>query len=149
MGKKTIIGFVVAIFLMGGVSGFFLGVRVQHEKVSKQKKEIHPADEEMVKPPNSREEQIMGWLVEFLDLDSVQKVEIRPLIDLALKEFRQLEQEHDSRIDGVIENSDLRISKFLTESQTQKLLKHNRDTRERRDARRARDESGEERKATQ
>jgi len=149
MGKKTIIGSVVAVFLMGGVSGFFLGARVQHEKVSKQKEEIHSAEEGVVKAPDSLEEQIMDWLIGFLELDSAQKVEIRPLIDLALKEFRQLELEHDSRIDAFIENSDLRISKFLSESQSQKLLKHNRDKRERRDARRAHDESVRERKATQ
>jgi hypothetical protein len=149
MGKKTIIGFVVAVFLTGGVSGFFLGARVQHEKVSKQKEEIHPADEGMAKAPKSREEQIMDWMIGFLELDSAQQVEIRPLIDLALREFVQLEVEHDSRVDALIENSDLRISKFLTESQAQKLLKHNRDRRERRDARRAQDESVRERKATQ
>jgi hypothetical protein len=148
IGKKTIIGSVGVVFLMGGVSGFFLGARVQHEKV-RQKGKTHPVNEEVVQSSDSHEEQIMDWLVEFLELDSAQKVEIRPLIALALGEFWQLELEHDSRIDAFIENSDLRISKFLTEGQAQKLLKHNRDRRERRDARHARDQSERERKATQ
>ena len=141
MGKKTILGFVVAVFLIGGVSGFFLGARVQHEKISTQNETVHPADEGVVKAARSREDEIMDWIIWFLDLDATQKTEIRPLIDLALKEFEQLEVEHDSRIDALIENSDLRIAEFLTESQAQKLLKHNRDRRERRDARRAHEES--------
>lgn len=142
MGKKTIIGFVVAVFLAGGVSGFFLGVGVQKKKASSREAEtLQIEDHESAKAPKSREEYILDWMTGFLEISPAQKNEIRPLLRLALREFDQLEVEHESRVDAFIENSDLRIAEFLTEAQAQKLFAHNRARRARHDERRARAEA--------
>ncbi len=83
----------------------------------------------------------MDWMVGFLEINESQAHEIRPLVRLAIREHPQLEREQDDRIDALIYNSDLRIAKHLTEEQTQKLLAHNRQKRERRDARLAEEEA--------
>ncbi len=92
-------------------------------------------------PAPSTEDRLMSWLVGFLELSDTQESEIRPLLRLAIREHHQLEMEQIARIDAFIYNSDLRIAKYLSESQAQKLFEHNRARRERRDAHLAEEEA--------
>ena len=132
MAKPSIFGLVLSVFLAGGVSGFFFGIRMQKEY----DREQPPARAEEL---NSKllEDRIMDWLVGFLELSPQQREEIHPLLQLAVKEHGELEREQEERIHAFIENSDRRIAEFLSEGQAQKLVNHNRRQRERKEAARA------------
>ena len=139
IGKSNIVILVALVFIAGGVSGFFLGARVQYEKHRKLAEKQLSVEQEV---PVSSEDRIMSWLVGYLGLSDAQESEIRPLLRLALKEHKALELEQESRVDALIDRSDIRIAKHLSAEQAEKLFEHNRQRRQQRDEHRARKKAG-------
>ncbi len=134
IGKSSIAILVALVFITGGVSGFFVGARILHEKHQRTAEERESVES---KPETSKEDAIMSWMVEFLGLSESQEYEIRPLVRMALKEHDELELEQEARVDALIDRSDIRISKHLSAEQAESLLRHNRERREKRDKYRA------------
>ncbi len=121
-GIGKIIGLVSSIFLAGAVAGGFIGARQQQNKTA-----LPSAADEKSK---SREDDILCWMSEFLELDAEQEEKISPLVRLALQEYQVLQEEQKQRIYDLIDRSDRRIAEHLTEEQAQKLFAINRERRE-------------------
>lgn len=122
MQTGKIIGFILGVFLAGAVAGGFAGARWQQSKTKP------PATEG--EKPKSREDEIMCWMREFLQLNAEQEENIRPLVRQAIQEYQVLQKEQQKRIYDLIDRSDRKIAAHLSEEQARKLFAFNRDKRE-------------------
>ncbi len=119
MQTGKIIGFILGVFLAGAVAGGFAGARWQQSKTKP------PAAEG--EKPKSREDEIMCWMREFLQLNAEQEEKIRPLVRQAIGEYQVLQEEQRQRIYDLIDRSDRKIAAHLSEEQAQKLFAFNRN----------------------
>lgn len=122
MQTGKIIGLILGVFLAGAVAGGFAGARWQQSKAK-------PSATEGEKP-KSREDEIMCWMREFLQLNAEQEEQIRPLVRQAIGEYQVLQKEQQQRIYDLIDRSDRKIAEHLTKEQAEKLFAFNRDRRE-------------------
>lgn len=122
MQTGKIIGLILGVFLAGAVAGGFAGARWQQSKAKP------PATEG--EKPQSREDEIMCWMREFLQLNAEQEENIRPLVRHAIQEYQVLQKEQQQRIYDLIDRSDRKIAVHLTKEQAEKLFAFNRDRRE-------------------
>ena len=122
MQTGKIIGLILGVFLAGVVAGGFAGARWQQSKAKP------PATEG--EKPKSREDEIMCWMREFLQLNAEQEEQIRPLVRHAIGEYQVLQREQQQRIYDLIDRSDRKIAEHLTKEQAEKLFAFNRDRRE-------------------
>lgn len=122
MQTGKIIGLILGVFLAGAVAGGFAGARWQQSKTKP------PATEG--EKPKSREDEIMCWMREFLQLNAEQEEKIRPLVRQAIGEYQVLQEEQQQRIYDLIDHSDRKIAAHLTEEQARKLFAFNRERRE-------------------
>lgn len=122
MQTGKIIGLILGVFLAGAIAGGFAGARWQQSKTK-------PPSTEGEKP-KSREDEIMCWMREFLQLNAEQEKKIRPLVRHAIGEYQVLQKEQQQRIYDLIDRSDRKIAEHLSEEQAQKLFAFNRDRRE-------------------
>ena len=120
-----IIGIVV-IFTAGLISGFFLGSRPARQETIpvEETQQTAVADEQ-----TSLEDRIIKWMYDYLEINDEQEIEIRPLVQLAITEYQELETQHRSAIHTLIDHSDQRIAKHLTNTQAEKLFKHSSSNR--------------------
>ncbi len=116
----------VVVCLAGAVAGGFFGARWQWNKLQPKPEPREHREEES----QSREDKILCWMRDYLDLTAEQEKEIRPLLRLAITEYYTMQQEQRQRIYGLIDRSDQRISEHLDERQKELLFRHSRERRQ-------------------
>ncbi|MDE3084856.1 MAG: hypothetical protein KGJ37_06535 [Verrucomicrobiota bacterium] len=114
MGRSLLAGLVFfAIFVTGGVAGYFVGFRWAKLQDAQRRKD---RQQDIAVPFNP---QLMKRFADQLNLTAEQRGKIRPIIVQYAEEFRVLNREHDFALERMQRD----IEKILTSDQRTKFIK--------------------------
>lgn len=126
MGKKQLIGSIAFVFVAGIISGIFIGSRLTDRPVEVVTQPAAPLETSI---ETSLEDRIIAWMYGYLEIDAEQETKVRPLVRDAIKEYMELESQHEASVNRLIDVSDQRIAEHLTTVQAEKLFEHSRSRR--------------------